>query len=118
MADFPEASINNESLDVYKTAETVIGDWLGKTLYRKVVDFGSLPNNTTKSVAHGLTGIDELVTIRGSADDGTNYIPLPRAHSGANSVDLYVDDTNVNIGVGAVNFAAYIAKVILEYTKT
>lgn len=50
----------------------------GKTVYCKTIDFGTLPNATTKDVASGLTMTDiEIVRIDGTArnttNDGTTY---------------------------------------------
>ena len=40
---------------IYSTTEQAIGTWIdGKTIYRKVVSCGTLPDKTDKNVAHGL----------------------------------------------------------------
>ncbi len=91
--------------------------------YRKLINFGALPNNTTKTMAHGIT-IDlntSFTRIYGASSNPTGllYLPLPYA-SGTlvNNVELWVDDTNVNVTTGA-NWSAYsITYVILEYIKS
>ena len=53
-----------------------------RTVFRKVINFGPLPNATTKSVAHGLTfdGNFSLVQLYGAGTQpSTLAIPLPYA---------------------------------------
>lgn len=38
--------------------------WLnGKSIFKKTIDFGVLPNSTEKAIAHGVTGLDKLVAL-------------------------------------------------------
>lgn len=54
-----------------------------RDIYLTAINFGALPNNTTKSVAHGLTigSTWSAVGIYGAATDqtGTSWIPIPYA---------------------------------------
>lgn len=87
----------------------------GKPIYRKVVDLGALPNNTTKSVAHGLTGLGEIVSLGGIAiDDATAFaaaFPLP-----SDVVGLAIDTTNVDVTTASDLTAYDQAYAIVEYT--
>ena len=47
----------------YSTTETVVGEYNGKPLYRKIVNFGALPNNTTKEVTHNIPNINIITRI-------------------------------------------------------
>ena len=59
--------------EVYSTAETVIGTWKGQTLYRKIIEFGTLPNNNMKDVSTGfgryaIKVVNTCVICRNSAN--------------------------------------------------
>lgn len=84
--------------------------------FRLVVDFGSLPNTATKSVAHGLVPLASWIFTRiyacASDTTGLTYIPIPSLQA-----NLTVDATNVNITTTAnlTNYNQCI--VVLEYLK-
>lgn len=90
--------------------------WIdGKPIYRKVVDLGALPDTTTKNVAHGLTGIGEIVSLGGIAiDDASEFaaaLPLPN-----DVVALSIGTTNVSV-VTASDLSGYDqAYAVVEYT--
>lgn len=93
-----------------------------RAVFRKVIDFGALPNAGVKSVAHGI-GITPATTftrIYATANDLTaqSYIPIPYASNVANTnIELYVDATNVNIAT-ASNYSSYtVTYVVLEYLQ-
>lgn len=96
-----------------------------RQVFRKVIDFGSLPNAATKTIAHGIpiTTLFTFTRIYGCASDttGLDYIPLPFVDvSGtilAGNIELTADQTNVYVtttGNGAFFDTTYI---ILEYLK-
>lgn len=100
-----------------------------RQVFRKVVNFGTLPNNTTISVAHGLEiSIVPPVTtysftrIYGAASttDQTSFIPLPYASSVdiPHNIEVSVDNTNVNITTGSDYSAYTITYIVLEYIKS
>lgn len=90
--------------------------------YRIVVNFGALPNNATKTVNHGLT-IDAntiFTRIYGTATNpNTLFIPIPYINTGTpgDSVELFVDATNVSIKTTTNRTAFTITYVVLEYLK-
>ena len=44
------------SSTVYSTEEQVVGTWVdGSTVYRKVIHYGTMPNKTSKTVAHNIS---------------------------------------------------------------
>jgi len=44
--------------------------WIdGKPIYRKVIDMGALASSGATTVAHGLAGISEVVSLSGVAND-------------------------------------------------
>ncbi len=90
--------------------------------YRKVINFGTLPNNGTTNVAHGITVDANTIFTRiyGTATDptGLSYLPLPYASStAANNIELSVDNTNVTIITGSNRAAYTITYIVLEYLK-
>lgn len=105
---------------IYSTTEQVTGDrWIdGKPIYRKTINFGAMPNATTKSVAHGISGLSAIINIYGWATNGTNYITVPRGAPGSNnSIESYADGANL-MCVVSVNWSGYSSSYItLEYTK-
>lgn len=106
------------TLNVYSTSEVVIGTWLNKPLYRKVVDFGALPNATQKSVSTGLTNV-KYVNIYGYASDGTYYWSLntPRPIPGNQyGIGCYINNNSITIECGT-DKSSNSAYVVLEYTK-
>lgn len=109
-----------DNRDVYSTEETVIGTWLGKPLYRKVIDVGALPDDTTKLVAHNITNIDYIVRFYGTAMGSNNHtLPLPHVNPKTPNygILLQVSRTNVEIETGHAR-SDYSGYVTIEYTKT
>jgi hypothetical protein len=94
-----------------------------RNVFRMVVNFGTLPNNTTKSVAHNIpvNSSFSFTRIYGTATNSTatSFIPIPYSSTTAvaDNLELYIDDTNVNIKTGADYSAYTICYVILEYLK-
>jgi len=95
---------------------TTVGDW--RNVWRLVVDFGALPDTTSKSVAHGLTwdANNPLIFthIYATATDGTGFNAVPIPDGTGNSIA--VDATNVTITTVA-DYSDYSAYVVLEYIK-
>lgn len=89
----------------------------GKKIYWKEVNFGNLPNATTKNVAHNIDGTITAEKVWGRAVTGALTLPLPHANTTLNqNVVLYRDGVNVVI-ITAINLSAYTAKVWLDYTR-
>ena len=107
----------------YSTTESVIGTWVnGKPVYQKTIEFGALPNNTTKEVAHGISNLARIVSLTGAATNTTTRtsIPIPFVHRSTIStqVQIAITDTQIQI-VTATNQSAYNETYItLQYTKT
>ena len=94
--------------------------WIdGRTIYRKAVSLGTLPNTASASVAHDITNIGAIVSLPGWATNGTIYFPLPlaRFNNFASQIGLYADTTNVTVEAGT-DRTAFTGYAILEYTKT
>lgn len=111
--------INN--MNTYSTTDEIrIGTWINnKPLYRKVINFGSLPNATTKDVAHNISNIGQVIKIEGVAFTSNDYQPMPLVYANASNYNttLKVNATNISI-ITNENRTNYSAYIILEYTKT
>lgn len=104
----------------YSTTEQNTGRlWIdGKTIYRKVISLGSLPNTTTSNVAHGISNISDVISVTGYATNGTIFFPLPLARSVITmQIGLYADVNNIIVETGS-NRTTYTGYAIIEYTKT
>jgi hypothetical protein len=96
-----------------------------RSVFRTTINFGSLPNTSTKSVAHHIpisTTIPttiEFLNIYGSASnpDQTSFLPIPFASPTLNeNIKLSVTNTNIVITT-AIDYSAYNGIVVLEYIK-
>jgi hypothetical protein len=93
-----------------------------RQIFRTVVNFGTLPNNTSTSVAHNIdiTNTYTFTRIYGAASDTTNltYIPLPYVSTtSTNNIELSVNATDVTITT-TFDYSSYTTcYVILEYVK-
>lgn len=105
----------------YSTTEQNTGrKWTdGKTIYRKVVNLGSLPNAVPGNTAHGIANLSAIISVTGMATNGTVYLPLPlaRYNNFASQIGLYADTTNVVVEPGT-DRTAYTGFAVIEYTKT
>lgn len=103
---------------IYSYEERLVGTWVdGKPLYEKTVDFGNLPNATTKEVPHGIEDVDLIWLHDGLAktENGT-CVPLNFPCPG-NMVQTYCDKNKISITT-QYNRSEYSSIVILRYTKT
>lgn len=90
----------------YRTTER----YHGKPVYCKLVDFGNLPNNTYKDVAHGISNLQRAISVFGESN-GDNLI--------GNMYITYVNigSTNIRIKTNA-DRSGVSATVLIKYTKT
>lgn len=93
---------------------------IGRQVVRMVVNFGTLPNAGTTSVAHGISNFADpssCTRIYGAATTpGTSWIPIPFSSPTLNeNIKITVDATNVNITT-AIDYSAYTkCYVVVEY---
>ena len=91
--------------------------------YRLVIDFGALPNATTKSVAHGIdvTSNTTITRLYAAASDttGLTFIPIPYASlTLANVVEISMDATNVTITTGIDRTNYNKCYVVVEFLQS
>lgn len=88
-----------------------------ETLIRRV-EFGALPNATTKSVAHGVSfnNFANVIRFWAVAHDGTNVIIIPRFHATATSgARMELTGTNIVIVTTGDLSAFTICTAFIEY---
>lgn len=106
----------------YSTNEVVIGNWLGKPLYRKVLQLTELPGGSTPTVtvAHGINNFEYAITLRGFYlnDTTTLLLPFMSDYDVTAQITLSINDTNIVL-LGGLNYQSSITGyIIVEYTKT
>lgn len=105
----------------YSTDEKIVGTWIdGKPLYQKTISCGTLPNATTKLIAHTITNLDKIITVNGFAHSTDSILSLPFTSTvsvGAN-ITCYVEGTNIKIITGSNRTVFTVSYVTLQYTKT
>jgi microcystin-dependent protein len=112
-------------INTYSTNEVNTGKtWIdGKPIYRKVIDLGTLPNISEKTVSAGIsTNLDKVVKLYGIAHNPSNKhgFPLPYVYSNndANIEIVYLGNSdNIRITCNTDRSSLY-GYAILEYTKT
>lgn len=93
----------------YKTAER----YLGKPVYAQIVNFGTLPNGSTKRLNHNIQNISSVIAVYGQSQDQALTVG---AFSGGITA-INADNTQIIITTSQ-NISAYGAYVAVKYTKT
>lgn len=112
--------LDEKAQDIYSLDEVVIGKWInGKPIYRKVIDFGSLPNSDIKTVPLNINNLDNVIKLFAIATTGTVIRCLPASSpiGEAYNIDIDINGTNIEIRTG-IDRSSYTAYIIVEYTKT
>ena len=110
----------------YSTTEQNTGyTWIdGSPIYKKTVNFGALPNNTTKTVSYNISGLNRVIKIEGWAYRSSDGKSIPIPFSGiVDGSTGYSIDTSVVSGdirlVSQKDFSNFTESYItLYYTKT
>lgn len=131
-------AINGKDTGTYDTEEFVTGQTFfpptnqtssspnsapKRQVFRKVINFGALPNTTTKTVRHDIemNATFTFTNIRGTATDPVNSVFIPLPYSSlvlADNIELSLDKTNVIITTGS-NWSSYLTTyVVVEYLKS
>lgn len=106
----------------YSTSETIIGKWIdNKVIYRKVIDLGYMPNNTTLTVDHNITNLDRIVNAYGyslRSSDG-DVLPIPYVtfnEKNFGGINYFITASYIAITTRN-DRSSYYAYMVLEYTK-
>lgn len=124
-------AINTRTIGTFNTTSAVNGDKYYNTAnplqlrqaYRQTFPFGAIAAGATLTIAHGITGIVEIVHLYGNCitDIATivtaKYEPIPfvSATDVTQQVELYMNDTNIIIINGAGNNNILSGTIIIEY---
>ena len=112
-----------ETQNVYSTTETVIGTWLGKPLYRKLVNMGNLPDNYYKDVNHNISNLEEVanVYLRAKTSNDLYYMSNMKGVSTmfgeGTGIVARADATKIQVATNS-DYSTHTAYAIIEYTKT
>lgn len=111
------------TMETYSTTEQVVGTWKnGKPLYRKVVPFGALPNNTTKEIQLNGTGAGVIRLVKVDAymtADSSMQIyarPIPYWTDGSERITCYWSEYIYRIGCN-YDASSFEANIIEYYWK-
>ncbi len=106
----------------YSEQEHIVGTWIdGKTLYEKTIDFGALPNNTTKTVAYNINNLGNIIEVKGIAYNQNGARPLPFVDDAYKSGDVLLDTIKSNGMVRIIantDLSSLQGYVTLRYTKS
>lgn len=120
LAENAEGGGGGSSQD-YSTEEHVIGKWIDGTtdVYEKVITSASVGTGAS-SIAHGITGINTVVSLYGTCVFSSKALTLPYVSSSTYAISIgNVDSTNIEIDVGS-SLSGGVSNIILviRYTKT
>ena len=114
--DFTTLTFGNYSLDEVDTGFTWID---GKTIYKKTVNFGSLPNASGKSVNHNIS-FDRMIHIEGLCQYQNGIcLSLPSSNNSYLNAqtELTINTTQITINTGGQDRSQATAYITLYYTK-
>ena len=122
-ASVPNGWVEVDNPFEYSTDEQKIGTWIdGKPIYRKVIDCGTLPNATTKNIAHGISNLNTVTSFQtiAKSPSANTWLPLPATNTSniIYNVSAYMTNTNIVITAGDNKSIYTQSYAIIEYTKT
>jgi hypothetical protein len=93
-----------------------------RNVYRKVINFGALPNNTSRTIPHNInfTNTTRLTRMYGASSNpnAIQFIPLPFASPTlANNVSIEANAAGVTVTTGK-DYSGFVdTTIVLEYTQ-
>lgn len=111
----------------YSTEEHIVGTWIdGKTLYEKTINFGALPNASTKDVAHNISNLDNIWIQEGFCHSSSGTFTLPVYYSmdknstppAPNGFTFSVNSTNIRALTYTDRSAFTECYITIRYTKS
>ena len=101
----------------YSTLEVDTGyTWIdGSAIYKKTINFGSLPNNTSKQVAHNIVSLGQIIKVDGIMNDSsaTHFWTIP--YLSVNNIEVFSGNIQITTTLDLTSYTAYIT---LYYTKS
>lgn len=121
LQDNVENAIEESKLEEYSTSEQRIGTYLGKPLYRKVIQSAeTIEGGATITVPHNISDLSKVIKTEASLFwDNKNY-PFPVVYDNYTKqvVINYIDNTNIYIKSFGERWSTHKIDITLEYTKT
>jgi len=114
-----ESKIDFATFDL--STERVVGILNGTTVYEKIIeDTITMPSTGTAAISHGITGLDELVSVTGAIMTGTANVALPATGAGYTIYLSFWTVTATAVNVYNNGFAVTDGKIriTLRYTKS
>lgn len=109
---------DNKAKETYSTDEIVVGTWLGKPLYRKVLIINQAFSQGQNSIAHNISNLSRMIRIDALSEGRVAPI-FSGSSSLSNVTGLFnYDSTNIKLSVINDSWSAREWYFILEYTKT
>lgn len=115
--------VDNKVVEIYSTNEIKTNKvWIdGKPIYRKVINMGDLPSNSSKIINHNIKNIDFVTSVSGLGVTSTNHYNIPFSpnesmFSGL-SVSIRASSTEISVSASKV-VSGHTIYGIMEYTKT
>lgn len=120
-------AVNLRTIGIFEQLQIVTGErWFGtdplnalikRQTYRRVYTFGAIAAGASLAIPHGLVGVTAYTRIYGTViTNKPDNRPIPYASVTANAnIELNVDNTNINIIVGAGSPNVISGIVVLEY---
>ena len=98
----------------YRTVER----YRGKVVYAMLIDCGTLPNTTSKSVTTAIPATVNIVSAVGCGISSSASIPFPMIGSNGTTNATFFVTGSKNISIATFsNMTSYAAHVIVKYTK-
>lgn len=110
--------IKLEAKEPYNTTESLVGNWLGNNLYRKVFSVAAFPNTAEDLISTSVSNAT-IVNMYGYATNGNESYPLNCDNPTlGGKIYTYTTDVGSNLYYGA-NFdaSAYSGNIVIEYIK-
>lgn len=90
--------------------------WIdGSVIYKKTINFGSLPNNTSKQVAHNIASLDRIIKIDGIMNDSNDSHFWTIPYVAVNNIEVFSGNIQITTTLDLTSYTAYIT---LYYTKS
>lgn len=108
----------------YSEDEQFTGEyWIdGKKIYCQTVNFGQLPNNTIKTIEHGISNIDYVIRCNAVAKNSSNTVhftlPYVNFYTSSASITFYFDNKYVSAHTGGNHNSLDKCYITFFYTKT
>ena len=101
------------------SSEQIVGQEAGRTIFGKQIDFGALPNASTKCVPHGITLSLNFrwrkISAIAQQPDGVGFAIPFAGCTAEGTVNIYCTDTNVCVQACGDRSSFSIVTIFLEY---